>query len=49
MPLHYQKLIVTLIYGIIYEYHVADTSCDQFINRVGQPKYVLFTSATFVK
>ena len=24
-------------YGIIYEYHVTDTSCDQFIKRTGQP------------
>ena len=36
-------------YGIIYEYHVTDTSCDQFINRIGQPQYLLFTPATFVK
>ena len=36
-------------YGIIYEYHVTDTSCDQFINRIGQPQYLLFTRATFVK
>ena len=36
-------------YGIIYEYHVTDTSGEQFINNFGQPQYVHFTRATFVK
>ena len=48
MSLHYQKFNVTYIYGIIYEYHVTDTSCDHCIHRIGQPKQVFFTLVTFV-
>ena len=36
MPLHYRQLnVIKYYYGIIYEYHVSDTSCDQLINKFG--------------
>ena len=28
-------------YGIMYEYHVTDRSCDQFINWIDQPLFIL--------
>ena len=48
-PCTIENLMWPKYYGVIYEYHVTDTSCDQSLNIIGQPQYVLFTRATFVK